>query len=179
MRIYLIGYSYAGKSTMARQLAARLGLKSFDTDLAIEYKYHTSIPMFFQRYGEQAFRIVEQQMLQTTANMDNIVVATGGGTACSEANIQFILSHGIAIHMEMTVDDIMLRMAKAHKSRPSLIGKSREEQRQYITSQLTERLPYYRQAQLHLPALHANAEQLEALLKSYTAMLPNEESLPH
>ena len=166
MRIYLIGYSYAGKSTMARLLAARMGLEAFDTDLAIEQKYHTNIPMFFQRYGEEAFRIIERQMLQSTAKLDNVVIATGGGTACNDDNIRFILDHGIAIHMEMSVDDILQRISHAHKSRPSLTGKSSEELRQFISNQLKTRLPYYRQAPLSIPALHATPEALESLLIS-------------
>lgn len=165
MRIYLIGYSYAGKSTMARLLAAHLGMDSFDTDLAIEQKYHTSIPMFFKRYDEKAFRIVERQMLQHTATMDNVVVATGGGTSCSDENIRFILEHGTAIHMEMTVDDILQRMSHAHKSRPTFIGKSDAELRQFITTQLTARLPYYQQAPLSISALNLTPEALANLLR--------------
>ena len=164
-RIYLIGYSYAGKSTMARSLAARLGLDAFDTDLAFEQKYHTSIPMFFQRYGEKAFRIIESQILQSTATLENSVIATGGGTACSDENIRFILTHGLAVHMEMSVDDILQRMTHAHKKRPSLMGKSDAELRHFLSTQLDSRLHYYRQAPLTIPALNATAEELEQLLR--------------
>ena len=96
MRIYLIGYSYSGKTTLGRELAKLLKYRFFDTDKAIEHKYHTTVPMFFNRYGEQAFRIIERQILQSTDTLDNAVISTGGGTACNDENIKFILEHGIA-----------------------------------------------------------------------------------
>ena len=43
MRIYLVGYSYSGKTTMGRELARLLGYRFFDTDKGIEIKYHTTI----------------------------------------------------------------------------------------------------------------------------------------
>ena len=165
MRIYLIGYSYSGKSTMGRQLSRRIGLDLFDTDKAIETKYHTTIPMFFDRYGEKAFRIIEQQILFSTGGMDNVVVATGGGTACSDDNIRFILEHGIAIHLQMSTDDIMERISRAHKSRPLMKDKSPEELRQYINTHLNSRLPFYSQAPITVPALHATVNDLESALR--------------
>ncbi len=160
MRIYLIGYSYSGKTTLGRELAKLLKYRFFDTDKAIEHKYHTTVPMFFNRYGEQAFRIIERQILQSTDTLDNAVISTGGGTACNDENIKFILEHGIAIHLQMSVDDIMQRIAKSHKVRPLLQEKTVEEQRQFVTEQLNERLVYYNQAPVTFPAFQATAKEL-------------------
>ena len=160
MRIYLIGYSYSGKTTLGRQLAGRLGYTFFDTDKAIELKYRTNIPVFFQRYGEPAFRIIERQILQSTAEMDDVVVSTGGGTPCNDENIAFILEHGKTVHMEMSVDDVLQRISHARKKRPLLINKGPEELRQYIEEQLGKRLPFYRQASLSLPAINATVDDL-------------------
>lgn len=165
-RIYLIGYSYSGKTTMGRLLSEKLGYDLFDTDNAIEEKYHTSIPMFFSRYGEKAFRIIERQILFNTANMNNVVVATGGGLPCNDENIDFIINHGTAIHLSMSVDDIMKRISKAHRGRPSMSGMNNEEKRAFIQHQLQERLPFYSQAHITLPALFLNVNTLvDALLK--------------
>jgi shikimate kinase len=164
MRIYLIGYSYSGKTTLARDAARLLGWQYFDTDKAIEIKYHTSISTFFSHYGEQAFRIIERQILQSTAQIDNAIISTGGGTPCNDDNIRFILQHGTAVHLQMSVDDIMQRIAHARRSRPLLKDKTPEQVREYITEQLQLRLPYYNQAQLTLPAFNANAQQLVDLL---------------
>ena len=164
MRIYLIGYSYGGKTTLGKQLAQRLGYSFFDTDKAIELKYRTTVPMFFNHYGEKAFRIIEKQILQTTAELDNVVVATGGGTPCNEENIRFILEHGTAIDMEMTIDEIMQRMTVARKTRPLLVNKTADEKRQYIIQQLQQRIPFYSQAPLTISAAKATPDTLIALL---------------
>ena len=167
MRIYLIGYSYGGKTTMGRQLAALLGFEHFDTDKAIETKYHTSIAMLISHYSEQAFRIIEKQMLQSTAELDNVVVSTGGGAACSDDNIKFILDHGIAVHMQMTVDDILERMKNARRSRPLLTGMDDTERRSFITEHLSKRMPFYNQAPISIPALTATPEEIANLIKNY------------
>ena len=164
MRIYLIGYSYSGKTTLGRETARRMGLQFFDTDKAIELKYRTSISTFFSHYGEQAFRIIERQILQSTAEMDNVIVSTGGGTPCNDENIRFILEHGTAVHLQMSVDDILNRIAVARRSRPLLKDKTPDQVRRYITDQLAQRLPYYTQAQLTLPAFGATVDQLTTLL---------------
>lgn len=164
MRIYLIGYSYSGKTTLGRETARRMGLQFFDTDKAIELKYRTSISTFFSHYGEQAFRIIEKQILQSTAEMDNVIVSTGGGTPCNDENIRFILEHGTAVHLQMSVDDILNRIAVARRSRPLLKDKTPDQVRRYITDQLAQRLPYYTQAQLTLPAFGATVDQLTTLL---------------
>ncbi|MBP5547734.1 MAG: shikimate kinase [Bacteroidales bacterium] len=166
MRIYLIGYSYSGKTTMGRQLAEKLGYRYFDTDKAIELRYHTTIPLFFSRYGEKAFRIIESETLRDTADLDDVVVATGGGLACNDENIRFILEHGTAIYLEMSVDDIMNRIAHARKGRPSMKGMDMEEKRRFVTRQLEERVPFYSRAQLKIAAYNTSAEALEQLLKN-------------
>lgn len=158
--IYLIGYSYGGKSTVGRQLAKLLGYDIFDTDRAIETKYHTSLQLLFSRYGEKAFRIIERQVLFSTAGMSRTVVATGGGTACSDENIRFMLEHGIVVHLEMTVDDIMLRHATSRKVRPLLQGMDDDERRVFLEEHLASRLPYYRQAHVELRAVDVTAEKI-------------------
>lgn len=156
--IYLIGYSYSGKSTLGRQLAALLGYDIFDTDSAIEHKFRTSIPLLFKRYGEQAFRLVERQVLFSTANMEHTVVATGGGTACCDENIRFMLNHGTVVHLAMSVEDIEHRIVTSHKVRPLLQGMPPDQRRDFLAQHLAQRLPYYQQAHITIPAIGATAE---------------------
>lgn len=164
MRIYLIGYSYSGKTTIGKKLAKLLDYNFFDTDKAIEIKYHTTIPLLFKRYGEKAFRIIESQILHTTGEMKDTVISTGGGTPCNDENIRFILDHGTAIHLQMSVDDIMQRISHSRKGRPSLDGMNTDEQLTFITKQLEQRLPYYCQARIEIPALNLDAEKIVEVL---------------
>ena len=73
MNIYLIGYMYSGKTTLGHKLAVNLGYQWLDLDQVFEAVFHTSIPIFFKRYGEEAFRKLEQKLLHETANNDNTV----------------------------------------------------------------------------------------------------------
>lgn len=96
--------------------------------------------------------------------MQHTVVATGGGTACSDENISFMLEHGTVVHLSMTVDDILRRYATSHKVRPLLQGMNDEERRIYVEQHLTQRLPYYQQAHITIPAIDATAEYIRNIL---------------
>ena len=165
--IYLIGYSYSGKSTIGRQLATLLGYDLFDTDSAIEHKYRSSIPLLFKRYGENAFRTIERQILFSTAEMQHTVVATGGGTACSDDNIRFMLDHGTVVHLSMSVDDIEHRIAISHKVRPLLQDMNSDHRRSFLQQHLAQRLPFYQQAHITIPALEATPEIIADALILY------------
>ena len=167
MRIYLVGYSYGGKTTIGRQLAALMGMDFVDTDSAIEEKYHTTVPIFFDHYGEQAFRVVERGILHSVACKDNAVIATGGGLPCSGDNMDFIVQSGIAVYFRMTVDEILHRAVKGRKRRPLLYGLDDGQRRETVQKMLDEREPYYMRAQLTVDAEGLTAETLAAQLKSY------------
>lgn len=149
MLIYLIGYMYSGKTTFGRQLATRLGYEFLDLDQYFEQRYRTTIPIFFQRYGEQAFRILERQLLHTTEHFHDTVVSTGGGTPCQYDNIEWINRQGISVFMDTPVEVILQRAAGSKKVRPILANKTPDERASFVADQLQQRLPYYRQAHIH------------------------------
>ena len=146
MKIYLVGYMYCGKSTFGRKLAAEKGMDYLDLDRAFEARYHYTVPMFFQRFGEEAFRKLETQLLHTTADLDNVVVATGGGTPCHSGNMDFILAHGTAIYLQMPVEALVARALRSRNPRPILHGMPEDDLRERITAQLKEREPIYLRA---------------------------------
>ena len=146
MRLYLIGYMYSGKTTVGRQLAHALKLDFHDLDQDIEARFHTSLPLFFKRYGEPMFRQVEMQMLHDTARMDNVVISTGGGTPCFGNNMQWINANGTSIYLRLTEESICQRMECSRKCRPTVMALPPEERQQFIHNQLSSRLPIYQQA---------------------------------
>lgn len=166
MNIYLIGYMYSGKTTVGWQLAHRLGFSFVDLDQALESRYHTTVPLLFQRYGEVAFRQLERQELHRTADLDHTVISTGGGCPCHADNMQWINAHGMSVYLDVSLEKLLARAEKSKKQRPSLSGKSPEELRAAVAAQLDQRLPTYRQAQLHVPADDPDIEHLaEALAR--------------
>lgn len=146
MKYYLVGYMYCGKSTYGRRLAEEQGMDFLDLDRAFEARYHYTVPMFFDRFGEEAFRKLETQLLYSTADLDNIVIATGGGTPCHSGNMDFILAHGTAVYLQMPVDALVERALRSRNPRPLMHGLPEPTMRTTIERQLKEREPVYLRA---------------------------------
>jgi shikimate kinase len=86
MKIVLIGYRGAGKSTVAPQLAARLGWDWVDADGELEHRAKKSIAAIFSDDGPEAFRDWESAVLADLARRERIVLAAGGGAVLREEN---------------------------------------------------------------------------------------------
>ena len=169
MRIYLVGYMYSGKSTVGRQLARRMGLRFLDTDTLFEERYHTTIPLFVHRYDEAAFRRLEQQVLHTTAEMDDVVVATGGGTPCYADNMAWINSHGVSVYLDASLPCLLQRATRSRHERPLLTHLPPDEREACIRRQHAERQPVYLLAHHILAADEPDLETLaHRLLENVT-----------
>ena len=161
MNYYIVGDMSCGKSTFGRNLAAPCGMESLDLDRAFEEQYHYTVSRFFAQFGEEPFRRLESLMLQTTADLDNTVIATGGGTPCYMDNMDFILRHGTAIYLRMDVDSLVQRAIASRNPRPAMRGLTEQELREKIERQLSEREPYYLRATIIVDGLNPQLPQLE------------------
>ena len=148
MRVYLVGYMSAGKTSTGKQLAKRLAMEWYDTDRLFEEKYHISIEDFFKKYDENLYRKLESQILQSTAQYDNAVISTGGGTACFNDNMDWMNQQGITIFLKISPKSVVTRLANSKVRRPLVRGKSEEELTEFVNKTYTERLPFYEKAQL-------------------------------
>ncbi|HEX9983425.1 MAG TPA: shikimate kinase [Thermoanaerobaculia bacterium] len=99
MKIYLVGFMGAGKTTIGRELASRIDAPFFDLDELIETAEKTTIKNLFAQQGEPYFRKRERDLLRSTKYLDAAVVATGGGTFTFDENIQFIQSEGLSVYL--------------------------------------------------------------------------------
>lgn len=79
-RLVLTGFMGAGKSTIGRMLAARLGWTFLDLDTHLEQRTGATIPQLFERHGEAHFRRLESTALASALGRSNTVLALGGGT---------------------------------------------------------------------------------------------------
>ena len=112
-RIYLVGLPGSGKTTLGRQLAERLELRFIDLDEAIVAEAGKSIPEIFSHRGESNFRIMEREVLRSiSAIKGGFVMATGGGTPCHHANMDFMNKHGHTVYLDVSPDDLALRLIK-------------------------------------------------------------------
>jgi shikimate kinase len=166
-RIFLIGMMGAGKTTLGRQLASRLGYTFLDLDDLIEQREGRSIAELFEQEGQERFREKEREALEAVVQQYmHVVVATGGGTPCFFDNIDFINRHGTSVFLDVPVEEITQRLSASDLSlRPLLAGKSLEEVNGFIAKILAERRAFYEQANHTLSGKNSNIERLETLVK--------------
>lgn len=118
MKIYLVGFMGSGKTTIGRELAARIDAPFFDLDELIEAAEKMSIKELFAQRGEPYFRKRERDMLRSTKHLDAAVIATGGGTFTFDENIQFIQSEGLSVYLSAPYALLRTRVGDKAAHRP-------------------------------------------------------------
>ncbi|GAB0495218.1 hypothetical protein MMPV_006517 [Pyropia vietnamensis] len=109
--IYLIGMTGAGKTTVARSLAASLGYRPVDVDELIEAVAGESIPAIFAADGEEGFRALESEVLGSVAAFVKCVVATGGGVVVRRENWG-ALHAGVVVWLDVPVAELAGRVGE-------------------------------------------------------------------
>ena len=117
--IFLIGMMGAGKSTVGKLLAQKLGHNFLDTDPLIEQCAGKSIPDIFANDGEESFRDLEQQVLSQVSAYTRLVVATGGGIVMRSLNWSH-LHDGIVVWIDVPVEILHDRLKIESNHRPLL-----------------------------------------------------------
>lgn len=136
--IALIGFMGAGKSTVGRQLAARLGYDFVDVDQRIEARGGRSIRRIFAESGEEAFRRLESETLRELASRRRVVIASGGGAPARPENGDFFRAVA-TFHLEISFEEFLRRTASS-RDRP-LRSRSASE----LRALYEQRLPLYRE----------------------------------
>jgi len=123
MKIFLIGYRCTGKTTIGKILAEHLNLNFIDTDMLIEQHARLSILQIVEKYGWGKFRQIEKEVLFTTQDNTNVVIATGGGIIINPENQIFIKKNGTCVWLDADLNTILHRLntdKKTRETRPSL-----------------------------------------------------------
>jgi len=118
-RLILIGPMGSGKTTVGKALAHRLGLTFVDVDEAIEARCGVEVDRIFEVEGEAGFRKRETQMIAELTLLENVVIATGGGSVLSEENRKLLQTRGTTVWLKTSVHQQLRRLAK-DKRRPLL-----------------------------------------------------------
>lgn len=117
--IYLVGFMGCGKSSVGAALAGMLGVRFVDLDQSLEERLGASVAEVFARHGEAHFRREESRLLAEVARLERAVVATGGGTFCSESNRRVIEgSGGISVYLEAEWPTLLARLPGKQADRP-------------------------------------------------------------
>ena len=136
----------SGKTTLGRAFALKMGLQFIDMDWYIEGRFHKTVKQIFAELGEDAFREMERKMLHEVGDFENVMISTGGGTACFFDNVQYMNQQGQTVYMKADVETLFNRLQIGKAKRPLLMNKTDEEMKQYITEQLAHREQFYSQA---------------------------------
>jgi shikimate kinase len=139
--LILIGPMGAGKTSIGRRLAERLGLQFVDADQHVVSHTGVAIPTIFELEGEAGFRRRERQALIELCGGDGQVIATGGGAVLDPDTRHLLAERGFVIWLRTTVDCQLERLGR-DRSRPLLAAPDR---RQRLLELAAARDPLYAQ----------------------------------
>lgn len=139
-RIYLIGFMGCGKSAIGKRLHNLSGIPFYDMDHEISEQMNMTIPEIFEQYGEPYFRQLETEFLESFP-VDYCIVATGGGVAMKEENIDIMRETGIVFFLNASFRDIWRRIS-TDENRPIVKQSTRGE----LEALFNKRKPTYLQA---------------------------------
>jgi shikimate kinase len=166
--IVLIGMRGSGKSTVGRLLAEKTEKAFYDTDAEIEKKWGKTIPQIVADEGWEGFREKESLICKEMGEKENAVIATGGGVVLYEKNMEHLKKNGICIFLFADIGLLADRIKNSVAKRPSLTGKSIDEELQNIWS---IRKPLYHKAADVILSSNASskktAEEILLVLKKY------------
>ena len=152
-KIYLVGFMAAGKTTVARALARRLGWEAIDVDDVIEQRERQTVADIFSRHGEAHFRALERQALMDHIPRRHLVVATGGGTYADAQNRAAINADGVSVWLDVPLDRLIDRIPAGGR-RPLAADRAGFERLYY------QRRAAYEQAHVRLDAGRASVDAL-------------------
>ncbi|MDW0108935.1 shikimate kinase [Sporosarcina aquimarina] len=124
-KVYLVGFMGCGKSAIGKRLSFFTKLPFYDMDHEIVQKTGMTIPQIFETYGEERFRDMETEFLQTFRD-EKCIIATGGGVAMREENRKLMRAQGLVFFLDAPFRDIWRRIA-TDKNRPIVQRSSRSE----------------------------------------------------
>ncbi len=142
--IVLVGLMGAGKSTVGRRLASRIGLDFRDSDNEIEEAAACSISDIFEIYGEGTFRDLEMKVMTRLLQSPPMVIATGGGAFIQPTVRELILRHGTSIWLRAELEILIERVSRRN-TRPLLM---QGDKRNILAKLIDDRYPVYAQAHI-------------------------------
>ena len=157
--IVLVGMMGAGKSSIGRRLAGKLGIPFIDADTEIENAAGMTIPEIFDKHGEPYFRAGEKRVIARLLDNGPQVLATGGGAVMDQSTRDLIHIKGISVWLKADLD-VLLKRTKRRNDRPlaekikdllpqrepvysmsDIVVQSRDEPHETIIDEIITKLP--------------------------------------
>lgn len=158
----------AGKSTVGRRLAKRLGLAFVDSDLEIEEASGSTTAELFARYGENDFRDGERRLVARLVDGTVRVIATGGGAFIDPRTRQLLNEKAVTVWLDAPINILAERTGR-RDNRPLLRGNDRNA----ILARLSEqRQPMYAEAHIHVRSGDgAHSDVVDAIIAAVSSHL--------
>jgi shikimate kinase len=139
--LYIVGFMGTGKTTVGRTVSKRLDYTFYDMDRVIEEKVGKSVVEIFEEHGDEYFRRLEREFIESGHPSGGCVVSCGGGLPIQPGMLDILKSKGLIVCLFASVDVILARTSRTQK-RPLLLV---EDPRTRIESLLEARRPIYLQ----------------------------------
>ena len=173
VRVFLMGFMGAGKTTLGKALAKDLGVAFIDLDQYIESRFMKSVTQIFASRGEQGFREIESRLLREVGEFDDVIVSCGGSTPLIGDNMEYMLQHGQTVYLKCNNDTLLRRLKAARSQRPLIASKNDQELALFIESETARREPGYLKAEYICPGdrlesrdqISETVDYIEQLLK--------------
>ncbi len=140
--LVLVGMMGAGKTTVGRRLATRLGRQFIDSDEEIELAAQMSIPEIFEQRGEAEFRAGEMRVIARLLKEKDIVLATGGGAFVNSETRAMVKAGAVSVWLKANADILFERVSR-RSNRPLL---KTENPRATLEKLIADRYPLYAEA---------------------------------
>jgi shikimate kinase / 3-dehydroquinate synthase len=164
--VVLVGMMGAGKTSVGKRLAAKLGMPFVDADAEIEAGAQLTISEIFDRFGELYFREGERKVIARLLNGGPLVLATGGGAFMNATTRDNIAKRGVSIWLKPSFDVLLARVRK--KSNRPLLKTADPEQT--LRRLLEERTPTYALADFTIESLDSSHDAVvDAILRRLDA----------
>jgi shikimate kinase len=166
-RIVLVGFMAAGKSTIGRDLAERLGWGFIDFDEEIERRTGLTIPEIFERHGARGFREMERLLTEELVTLHEVVLAPGGGWITQPDLLDYFGPETMVVWLRISPEAAVARAMRTITHRPLLADAPDPIERARIL--IEEREPLYRMADF---AVDVEGRETEDVVAEIAALLP-------
>lgn len=172
--IFIMGYMACGKTTFGRALARAVGREFIDLDFRIEQRYRKTISQIFAERGEAGFRELETRMLREVADMEDVIVACGGGTPCFNDNMDTMLRSGETVWLEASPGRIVERLMVNRSRRPLMADKTPQELLDAVIAGLETRHAHYSRASIRFDGdFLEDRSQIDASVSRFLSLHPD------
>ncbi|ADO77034.1 3-dehydroquinate synthase [Halanaerobium praevalens] len=162
MKIVLTGFMTAGKTTVAKIIAAKKNYKFYDSDQLIEAKEKMTIKEIFKLKGEKYFRKIEKEIIMNLLKTKkNLVLATGGGSIINKELRNLILEQSESFCLDLSPEAVLKREKKSKIQRPLLAGNNKLNK---VKKLLAKRKKYYQQIPIHFDSETNSAIEIADLI---------------